>query len=255
MSRPFGSVRRFVPRLDCLDDRALPSATVTAIDGVVVVRGDSSGNTIRVFDNGTRDVGNVVVEVDGQRLDFDTPVDEVRINGGGGGDSVRYDLTTDLNSDRLVTVNLGNGRDSFTAEMRGDVGEDVDLEVRVNGGNGQDNIRLLAADVTTRAGATMAVDFAGGNGRDDLGVDYSGVVTGRTDFTVDGGNGSDRLTGVVVVDPTSGGELDARWFGGNGADSGEVSGEGIDRLTMGNSVVDGERGQDTITVRGDVEAV
>jgi hypothetical protein len=162
MSRPFGSVRRFVPRLDCLDDRALPSATVTAIDGVVVVRGDSSGNTIRVFDNGTRDVGNVVVEVDGQRLDFDTPVDEVRINGGGGGDSVRYDLTTDLNSDRLVTVNLGNGRDSFTAEMRGDVGEDVDLEVRVNGGNGQDNIRLLAADVTTRAGATMADGFHGG---------------------------------------------------------------------------------------------
>ena len=254
MSRPFRSVSRFVPRLDALNDRIAPSVSVSRpVVGVVTIRGDGNDNSVRITDNGTSAVGNVVVEVDGQRTEFDQPVSEIRLTGGGGEDSVRFNLTGDLTSDRTIVANLGNGNDTLIGEVRGDVADGVDFVVRANGGNGQDTIRVVGESVDTRAGASISVGLNGGNGRDDVSLDFTGVLTGRAAFVVSGGNGSDRLGGSVVLDPTSDGTLDGRWLGGNGADTGEVSLEGTERVIIGDTGVDGGRGQDEITTRGDLE--
>ncbi|HVK08492.1 MAG TPA: hypothetical protein VM597_06905 [Gemmataceae bacterium] len=245
--------RRFVPQLDCLDGRALPSATVTAADGVLDIRGDSAPNSIRITDDGAAGTRNIVVEVDGQRFEPDGPIDEIRVNGGGGGDNIRYTLTTDLSSPRLVEVNLGNGHDTFAAEARGAVTETGDLTIRANGQNGRDTLSFVG-DADVRGGLT--VDLNGGNGRDALDIDYSGLLAGRADLGVVGGNGRDLIDGTIIVDPASEGRLSGEFLGGNGRDTGEVIVGGTERLTFSDPpVVDGGRGQDDIITRGEVDVV
>jgi hypothetical protein len=247
--------RRFVPRLEPLDDRALPSVTFTETDGTLTILGDQRANTIVVTDTGTEDAGAIQVTADGQTYTSVGAVTRIVITGRGGADNVTYTLTGDLSGDRAVEANLGNQHDSFTANLQGGLAGGAALSVRALGGNGHDTLTLNAAGVDVAAGATLSVDFNGGNGNDVLLTTFSGLLAGTATFTSNGGNGKDSVGGRISLGTSepdengettpSNGSLTVNFLGGNGVDAMALSVEGADGLgTPLVATVNGGNGKD-----------
>src|SRR5438034_321947 len=90
--------RTFTPRLESLDDRAMPSATVpfTEDNGILTIRGDQHANTIVVTDDGTGAANAVQVTIDGHDYFSQGAVTKIVVNSGGGADTVRYELTGEM---------------------------------------------------------------------------------------------------------------------------------------------------------------
>jgi fibronectin-binding autotransporter adhesin len=253
MYQPFGG-RRYVPHLEGLGERALPSVTVEAVGGLVTIRGDAQANTIEITDTGTADVGNVTVVADGETYTFDAAVTDVEVIGGSGGDTVTYSLTGDLAVARTVSADLGNGHDTFTANLAGNLLAGADLAIEALGKNGKDT---LSFDGTggVAADAALALAFDGGNGMDAVTVDYAGLLDGSATFSVKGGNGKDELTGTVAADAASTGSLTAEWLGGNGVDTIGLDVTGADALAALDASVNGGMGKDQVTTSDNVDDV
>jgi hypothetical protein len=169
--------RRFVPRLEALDARALPSVTVSysALDGLLTVRGDTSNDVITITDTGKDGQGSVTVFDHGSPVYFsDLPVTRIEVFAGGGADTVDYWLSSDLTTHRTVTVDLGAGNDSFTAHLDGqNLADGTGLVLQALGRGGKDTLTLDAQEVNLGAGAHLTVDFKGGPGKDTIAFNYS----------------------------------------------------------------------------------
>lgn len=259
----YRSTRR-TPRLECLDDRTLPSVTIVESNGTLVVRGDQYANHIVISDDGTGNAGAILVEYDGQEYWSQAPVNTIRVVTGGGADSVDYHTTWDLASSRKVVVNLGNGDDNFTANLNHSLSDSTKLAIFVNGGNGQDNLSFDAFDEVNGVGvdipetAELCVRFAGGNGQDILSTSYLGVLSGSATFISDGGNGKDDVSGNIKLSTfelaelpgeaiQSTGTLNARMRGNNGVDNITLNVVGDEGLTESILVANGGHGKDTFT--------
>ena len=256
-------VRRWTPRLDCLDGRVLPSVTITETDGVLVVRGDQYSNIIEITDDGTADAGAVVVDADGEIYESVGLITKVRVIGWNGADSVNYSLTGDLVTDRTLAVFLGNQDDTFEANLNGWDIDAANLLVLVYGGNGQDSLAFHGLGTDVGADSSLTVRLLGGNGMDSLRVDYSGVLIGDATFRTFGGNGKDTVTAnLTLPEPgtsetgetteTSTGTLTARFCGGNGVDDLTVTVAGIaeNDLSSFDVLVHGGHGKDNFTTSG-----
>lgn len=250
--------RRFVPRLERLDERALPSVSVVEADGVLNIRGDQFANDIVITDNGTTTAGAITVQIDGQTFSSEGAITTIKVRSGSGGDSVEYDLTADLAGARTLVANLGNGDDTFLASLRTNINDTSSLTIRACGGNGKDNLSLDAVGANVGAGGSLAVTFNGGNGIDVLNLDFSGVLMGTASFTAKGGNGKDEVTGNLTIEPTtltetgepapSTGSLTVDFWGGNGKDAMTLDVTGADSLTTLDVAVHGGNGKDTFDV-------
>ena len=232
-------------RLEPLNDRITPSATPTVVleGGVLTVTGTQRANDIEITDDGT--AGGLTVTVDGTDYPVDGTVDSVHVDARAGHDTVSYTLTGDyVGTTRTVEVFLGNGHDTFTADLGHGIDAASSLTLRVDGGNGKDT--LSAAGAGALAGG-LTVELNGGNGKDDLSFEFAGSVdaTGVLDLTADGGNGRDRVHGNVDATADSTGSVTAQLLGWNGRDDVGlwVAGDG---LTTGDLIVDGGRGKDTV---------
>jgi len=225
----YGSrTKRFVPRLEVLDVRALPSVTIAEdSSGVVTITGDQSANDIEIRDTGGSGTDAVTVWVDGVQSDvtFDTAVTKIVLDARGGQDVVAYNLTGSFTdgTDREVVIHLGNQDDTFTADLNGSIGADSDVSLKVCGGNGQDNLSVHGAgtaDSPWSIDGHLTVKVYGGNGKDTIDVNYNGLIsgTGVFDLSVHGGNGKDFVRGDVTAADGSTGELNATVCGGNGKD-------------------------------------
>jgi hypothetical protein len=232
-------MRRFVPRLEALEDRRVLDASFSVADGVLTVTGDSKANVVEITD----DNGVLTVIVDGETVPETEleGVTDVVLKLGNGNDDVTYTLTGDLAADtaRSIEVNLGNGKDTFTGTLNGAIGDGTSLDLTVNGQNGKDEIGITFGG--TLAGA-LNVSASGGNGKDivsvDLTVDAPETLPtepiGTLTAEVLGGNGKDDLT--LLVTDNSGDDSDeltedestlesvtAEVVGGNGKDTIEAS--------------------------------
>ena len=126
-----GGLTRFAPRLELLDDRVVPSCTITQDAGLLRIEGDNKSNDIQIVDDGT----TVTVTCDGGASEEFTDVTEIEVRGGNGKDAVTYDLTiadpaegeTGTAVTRTVDVKLGNGVDSFDGSVTGDLVDGVGL--------------------------------------------------------------------------------------------------------------------------------
>src|SRR3954468_1070066 len=109
--------RRFVPRLEALDDRSLPSVSYLLDGSTLTITGDAGANTIVISDAGT-DSG-IIVNGDGDPFVATTPISAIVVQTLGGDDTVIYDLSGRLTTTRLVSVDLGRGADTFTVNLNG----------------------------------------------------------------------------------------------------------------------------------------
>ncbi|HKB05239.1 MAG TPA: hypothetical protein VKD90_23645 [Gemmataceae bacterium] len=173
--------RRFVPRLEAFDERTLPSVTVQPLtpDGTLTILGDETANEITISDTG-KNPASVIVVGDGQIFIVDGFVSRIQVFTFGGDDVVNYQLASDLASDRTVTVDLGLGNDSFTADLNGQTfGAGRDFLVQALGGGGKDTLTLNAVGVNIGAGTHFTIDFRGGRGRDGITFNYDPASVGE----------------------------------------------------------------------------
>jgi hypothetical protein len=166
--------RRFVPRLEAFDDRTLPSVTVMPLtaDGTLTILGDDASNVITISDTG-KDPASVIVQADGQFYFIDGFVTRIQVFTAGGDDVVNYQLASELTSHRTVSVDLGLGNDSFTADLNGQtLAAGTDFVIQVLGGGGKDRLTLNAVGVNVGARTHLTVDFQGGRGHDGVTFNY-----------------------------------------------------------------------------------
>src|SRR5262245_54799758 len=194
-------MRRFVPRLEPLEDRRVLDCSFAVADGVLTITGDSKGNVVEITDDGTA----LTIVCDGETIPDTADVTGVVLNLRNGNDEVTYTLTGDLATDtaRSIEANLGNGKDTFTGTLNGAVAEGTSLDLTVNGQNGKDEISITF-------GGTLAGDLSvlasGGNGKDSVSVDLTADAPttlptdpiGTISAQVLGGNGKDDLTLLVT---------------------------------------------------------
>jgi hypothetical protein len=268
---------RVALRLEALNDRTLPSVTVVEDLGTLTITGDAHANDVQIHDDGT--AAGLTVTVDGvdQVLSGDA-ITNVVIKTRSGSDTVSYTLTADyVGTTRTVDLWLGNGNDTFTADLGHAIDAASSLALQVHGGNGKDDLSVTGAgsvagtldvqlygqngmdvvsfDYTGDATGSLKVNVDGGNGKDTLSLHYVGLVDGSLDLTAHGGNGMDSFDGDLAV--TGGaGSVTADVLGGNGKDDLTLSltGDGLAGVTLDASV-DGGHGKDTVTTVGDVTVV
>ena len=271
-------VRRSALQLEPLNDRVVPAVVVEQVGGILYVTGDQRTNDIEITDDGTATGVDVVgaVNEDGSDFTATEPVTQVVVNARAGHDEVTYRTTGNfVGTDREVEVLLGNGHDTFTAELGHALDVDSSFTLKVLGGNGKDTLTVDSTGAVdgdlhvwlegqngvdavgfTGTGAVsgeLDVVLEGGNGKDDVTFDYTGELTGSLKVAADGGNGMDNVDVNVAATETSTGTVWAEVLGWNGKDTLNVSVEGVG-LTV-DATVDGGRGWDSVTHTDNVENV
>ncbi len=179
--------RRFVPRLEALEDRSCP-AFISQTGSVLFIVGDDSPNAVAVFTDGA---GNYNASVSS----FGTPaaatavgVDRVMISTLGGSDALLFAPTSTLAVNTLVTIDQGIGDD-------------------------QANLNFSAPLVRS-----LTVSYVGNVGNDFLLARFGAVLNTGLFFSADLGNGNDLFDSVVGGDVTGGSRVLVQAFGGFGND-------------------------------------
>jgi hypothetical protein len=177
--------RRFVPRLECFDERALPSVSYVLSGATLFVHGDAAANQITISDDGTA-TGVSVTSTDGNNWAAGTAISSVFVDSQGGDDKVVYNLTGGLLSfNRLVDVDLGLGNDSYTANVGGTtLGDRVNLDLSGHGHGGKDSMILNAQGMSGGQDTVLNVAFSGDAGKDTIAFNYSVAVDGTAIGTV-----------------------------------------------------------------------
>src|SRR5262249_17239789 len=163
---------RFIPRLVALDDRSLPSVTITVTGSTVAITGDDGANNIVIHDDGTS--AGITVVADGVTWVAPGARSAIVVSTLGGGGVVEYDLTGPLPTTRLLAVDLGKGDDAFTANLNGQTisGPSTNLGITVDGGKGADTLILNASGATVAPEARLSVDFSGDAGHDAIAFNF-----------------------------------------------------------------------------------
>lgn len=197
----------FRPHLEALEDRTVPTITVTQAPGspLITITGDAAPDFVVITDSGSNAAGAITVFGSGLPALFTSSavpagqVIQVQILTGSGRDTVRYTLTGNLGAStggRSIFGFLGNGNDIF---------------------------RLIATnDVDVAAGVVLNVNVNGGNDADRLTAAYHGEADGNVSVSLNGGGGifnaNDRLFIGMAFDAGSTGFAAAQTVGGTGND-------------------------------------
>jgi hypothetical protein len=219
MTTPFKTIR---PQLELLEDRCVPSCTVTRTGGVITITGDAGSNFVVVNDNGTGTAGQRSISgfTESGRFAFRGRILQVNINVGDGKDHVFYNLTGTLRpgQSRTVTIQMGNGVNQFChLGLTGNISTTAALIMNVVGGNDREQIQLDATG-TVASQALLAVRLDGGGGRDVVNANFAGRVSGTLNLTADGGGFYDSVRGVVRLGSGSNGRVNVRVNGSDGFD-------------------------------------
>ena len=81
---PFDTTNRFVPKLESLDDRIVPSCTWVENGNVLTITGSQGANDVVIEDNGT----TLTITCDGEAVDVSDNVTDVVLNLRAGNDTV-----------------------------------------------------------------------------------------------------------------------------------------------------------------------
>jgi hypothetical protein len=224
MSHHRGPRAPFIPRLESLEDRCLLAVTVTAeAGGRLVIRGGPGSNRIRILDNGTARVDNVVVVANHRTFLPGIAVTGIAVRErGAGNDTVTYNLNGPLltGASRTVVVDLGGGANAFAAKLRGGLLPRSNLSLQVNGGPNPDNISVSATSgFGIATGAALNLELTGGGGDDALSTNYRGQLVGSVNLFEEGDDGNDLLQNQVTLNPGSSGSYAAQVFGNTGDDT------------------------------------
>jgi hypothetical protein len=229
MTRPFspGASRpaRFVPRVEALEDRRVPTCNFIVQGSTLLVQApvtrSQPNNNIVISDNGSGGANNVVGFCK-QPFFPNVAISRIELNAGGGNDRVTYNLIGDLVTSRVLDANLGNGSNTFQAVLRRNILSGGSLSLNVQGGSGTDHLSAvvigsLAANTQLRvsfnglggdnvldvafahfvnvaAGASIGLGLFGGGGSDRISMAYQGVMSGTFTSNATGGRRSNVIS-------------------------------------------------------------
>ncbi len=217
---------RFRPQLDPLETRCVLSNSTSFSAGVLHVHGDANQNRVQLQHDGnghlTGFIDSLIKGFRRDRIDIDqTGVKKVVVDTKGSSDRVTFTQTANLQKNFEVVANLGDGNDTFTATLNGDVLAGKTMKITGNGGSGADSLALnLLNDVDIKTGAALRIDLEGGDSpfdlanQDVLSVSYRGEDDGVLDVDEFSVFGDDTLTTVLTLDAGSTGNVgDVAAFG------------------------------------------
>jgi Ca2+-binding RTX toxin-like protein len=233
-------------------------------DGSDVVEGQAGADTlqfnganiaeqINLTANGqrlkfTRDVGNIVMDVDG--------TEQVNFAALGGADTI---TVGDLTGTAVTAVNL-----DLSAPAGSGTGDGAADTLIVTGTNGADNITVAGAGTSASVtGLAAQVNIQGAEGANDSlvvkamggndGVSAAGLPSGVVKLTLDGGAGDDTILGSQGADMLLGGDGNDSITGNQGNDT-AFMGAGDDVFFWspgdGSDTVDGQDGTDKLMFFG-----
>jgi hypothetical protein len=149
---PHSPVRnRFLPSVDALEDRSLPSVTVgfTGPGALLVRAANNQAHTVSIVDNN----GTVTVTADGVAFGSLRGITSIDYEGGNRGDQVLYVLQRSGSSGPVtgrhnLVADLKSGRDVFTGVIEGSLGSSsgsqrAQVNLRVSGATGGDTANLI----------------------------------------------------------------------------------------------------------------
>jgi Ca2+-binding RTX toxin-like protein len=231
------------------------SDTVEGQDGTdtLVFNGANVNEKIDISANGrrvrlTRDVGNVVMDLNG--------IEHIAVTARGGADNINVGDLTGTGT-KEVDVDLA-------ATPGSGVGDGAADSVTVNGTNGSDAVQVSGTSGSIAvSGLAAIVNITGAEGTNDqllietLGgndvITAAGLAAGVIGLTIDGGAGNDTITGSAGNDTLIGGDGNDTVVGGRGNDV-ALLGNGNDTFTWnpgdGSDIVEGGAGTDTLVFNG-----
>ncbi len=219
-ARPARRARSFLPRLEALEGREVPTVGFSVTGSVMTITGDDLGNRIDLTND-----GNGLIRATGIDNYPESGISGIRtinINTHDGTDRVFFNQGTTTSSVNLrqnltLNVNLGGNSpftfDTFSATVNGNIGfvnssgvQARTLDINVNGGEGtgSDDIRVRADnDVDVLEGSTLRVNARGGGGDDLVALDYEGRLQGFLFLELGGGDGRDGVSAQINLDEGS----------------------------------------------------
>jgi hypothetical protein len=235
---PAGRRPRFVPRVEALEDRRVPTCNFIVQGSTLFIVSPTTpgqvSDRILITDNGGAGPNNVTAFC-AQPFFPNVPISNVVVRTGGGDDRVFYNLVGNLTTSRTVSANLGGGSDHFVATIRRNLLTNSSLGINVNGGPGPDNleailigsmgtnsrlainysggggdnhIRATTASLVNVAAGAVLVENLIGNGRSDrIFGEYQGVLSGTYQINERGGSGPNNLKADIELAAGSNGQI------------------------------------------------
>jgi hypothetical protein len=203
----------FAPRVECLEDRCVPTCTTTQFGGILTIRGTFRADTVNIGDDGA---GNLSLLCDGDTTTrLFHGVVQINVRTLAGRDLVHYDLLNNVSSLHGLNVDLGAGNDRFVTFLnQKDLFSGADYRITAFGRTGNDNLAVnfgldpnnaLVAQLSqglvippfvafapgsVNFGSTPGADIGlnaifrlnldGGIGNDTIGVNYEGTIAGNS---------------------------------------------------------------------------
>src|SRR4051812_35631293 len=108
-SKPGRGRGRTSPRLEALEERNCPSASISVFFGTMLVIGDSSDNVVTISDSGSGGVTASITSSSNIVTRTASHIRNILVLTGDGDDTVNYTLTGTLSGFHSLSVNLGGG--------------------------------------------------------------------------------------------------------------------------------------------------
>ena len=198
---------RFQPRVEALEDRLVPTIQlpISQTGSTLVVQGDNGPDNFTFNDNGQ---GTIDVVVNGDFLQNFTGVNTLNVTVVGGNDKIVYNLAKDmiLGQTRTLNVSLGNGNNSFTANLNNRQLQSsvlgsaaASLTFNIHGGHQRSKIVFNAMNMDIQTRATLNENVTGGIGNDTIISNFSGRLDGLLNPQFDAGLGHNVVKAMVDV--------------------------------------------------------
>jgi hypothetical protein len=225
-----------LPCVEVLEDRTVMStASFDPGTGLLQITGTNLADHIKIVDNGSPTAAGAIKVFDNGHLLFSSPavgggvsaVTHIEVDTLQGNDSVTYKLTGPLLfAQRTVDVDLGEGADTFKANLNGSFGFGASLAFNVLGQQGNDHLSAtwkgeLGGPFFNVPASSLDFNFDGGDDRDVLAVALLGKVDTGAHLGVNlhGGAQNDVLSiNATKVNVAQGATLDLEARGQEGND-------------------------------------
>jgi len=225
MSRVHRHPRKTQLTFDVLEDRTVPTCSISETNGTLLIVGDNSNDGVLLNDNGTRTLNgqttsDIFVTCGTKSYDTHSLITDIRVITNGGADQVLYNLNVALTmgQGRRLFVDLGAGNDFFGASFADSLQPNTNMQIVAKGGSGRDRLSVDAGAVFIPDTATLNVNLQGGDDQDIVNLNFSGVVSGFVFLHADAGAGFDAINNNVTALPGSDGLLKTDVRGGPGPD-------------------------------------
>jgi hypothetical protein len=222
---------RFLPRVELLEERCTPSASVNFSNHVLRIVTDAPYSIVSIHDNGHGHVSAEVQATNGTVSKAGDQISHIELQTPRGRNIVSYSLTDTLFSSQQLDFNLGKGFDTVNLGFSRGVAAPR-LGINVTGGWGQEQVNTYFGDVKN---TDVETNVQLGTGPSVFRGTLAGKLLGnaRVNFNVRGGADVNMMdikstsdiaaTASLAINLQGGPEGDGMWFTYQGRMDGKLT--------------------------------